>query len=548
MNTKKTFEIRYYIKLFKYNFIFIVMVKIIIAFLSIYKVRFLQEIIDNALDYNRNALIKYFIISGILMVISMIIEYISINITCRFTINTSATLKKDSIIKFTKMKMDFIDNQSSGEIVSRIINDVNNLSTFISDTIIAIIYNVLIFIGATIYLIIINWKLYILIIITFPLSVYLIGKVTSRLETLAEEQKKGQVKSTELQIESVNGFVIQKAYNLQETFFQKYVEALKVLFKNSMDILRINAKIDIISLFMKITPFAVCVTIGAYLIIKNNITPGNFLAYINLMNYVLNPIMQTGYYLSKIKTTKGIKRHFVRFMDEDEEINGAILVPSLKSPCIQFNNVFFAYDKRMILNDINIEIHEGEHCAIVGKSGSGKSTLIKLISGLYKPIIGEVKVYGSTTSQWNLSKMRDYIAVVSQEVQILPMTFYDNIAYGNENYTIEEIINASKLAEIHDFIELNEKGYNTMIGEHGITLSGGEKQRISIARAILKNPPIIIFDEATSALDVKTERNVIQNLYNHFKYKTIIIISHNLETINWVDKIYLLSEGRIIEK
>jgi subfamily B ATP-binding cassette protein MsbA len=215
---------------------------------------------------------------------------------------------------------------------------------------------------------------------------------------------------------------------------------------------------------------------------------------------------------------------------------------------IEFKNVSFAYDTEHVLKNINLKIEKGKTIALVGPSGGGKSTLADLVPRFYDPTVGEILIDGNPLTDYEIESLRKFLGVVTQESILFNDTIFNNIAFGMENATEEAVMQAAKIANAHDFIMQTENGYQTFIGERGSKLSGGQRQRLSIARAVLKNPPILILDEATSALDSESEKLVQEALFNLMKNRTSIVIAHRLSTIQHADEIVVIQEGMIVER
>ncbi|HRS53794.1 MAG TPA: ATP-binding cassette domain-containing protein, partial [Bacteroidales bacterium] len=275
-----------------------------------------------------------------------------------------------------------------------------------------------------------------------------------------------------------------------------------------------------------------------------------FIFYITVFSQLIQPAkaFTTAFY--NVQRGVASAQRIKEIIDADEVIvekENPISIKTFERE-IEYKNICFAYNKEIVLDNINLKIPKGRTIAIIGPSGAGKSTMVDLLPRFYDPTRGEILIDGLPIKDCIISDIRELIGIVSQETVLFNDTVFNNIAFGKKNVTLEEVISAAKIANAHEFIEKMEKGYYSNIGDRGCRLSGGQRQRISIARAVLKNPPILILDEATSSLDTESERLVQESLYNIMKNRTSIVIAHRLSTIRQVDEIIVLQKGKIVER
>ncbi|WP_152521938.1 ABC transporter ATP-binding protein [Paenibacillus alvei] len=269
-----------------------------------------------------------------------------------------------------------------------------------------------------------------------------------------------------------------------------------------------------------------------------------------MITYLVQGLGALPYHFSQFKMAAGVTSHLFEVLDEKTERKGGWSIEITKSvPAIQFSGVSFSYDGRNnVLNDVSFILPQGKTVALVGSSGSGKSTLFKLIAGYFEPQQGSIKLYDKRLDMLELSEARSMISMVSQETYLYPYSIAENIAGGGENVSMVEIVKSAKMANIDSMIESMPNRYETLVGERGVKFSGGEKQRISIARAIMKDAPILLLDEPTSALDAESEKMIKESIKNLMKSKTILVAAHRLSTIVEADAIIVLENGKIVER
>ncbi len=454
--------------------------------------------------------------------------------------------------KTMHLSINYFGYTRKGDIISRFSNDIieyeENIIKAIRQIVIAII-NIALYLTVLSY---INIKLTVFMLCMLPLIALVISRITRHLKrkSLTLQQKTSFLMS--LIEETLSGIRIIKAYTAIEFSnerFQGYNESYTRL-RN-----KVYRRVDLsspISDFM-----ANCIVIGillfgSFLVFNNDsgLSPELFITYIMMFVLLINPVKDMANAFSQMKKGKACTDRLHEFLSIPETIkdsNNPIIFNGLKKH-ILFDHVFFSYNNiDSVLNDISLIIPKGQTVALVGHSGSGKSTMADLISRFYDCSSGNILFDDIPLPQYNITSIRNHIGIVSQDTILFHDTIYNNIAFGITKITENDIIAAAKIANAHDFIMQMPKGYQTEIGDRGDRLSGGQRQRLSIARAILKNPDILILDEATSALDTESER-LVQNALNHIlKNRTAIIIAHRLSTIVNADQIVVLDKGKIVE-
>ncbi len=459
--------------------------------------------------------------------------------------------------KILSLPIGYFSNEKKGDIMSRMSGDVTEVEASVMSSLYALFrYPILIIIYLA-TMIAISWKLTLFVFILLPVMGWVMGTVGKKLKAqgLRTMQIGGQILSTIE--ESLGGLRIIKAFNAEKQMDKRFQSETQSYVNSANAMLRRQALAHPMSEFLGTIAVIVVLWFGGTLILSgsSSIDAASFIFYMTIFYSIINPakdLSKTGYAVSKGMAALA---RIDKILDADNPIKDPSAPEKLPqelpqdTPAIEFENVSFKYDdgERMVLDHINLKVPKGDTVAIVGQSGSGKSTLVDLIPRFYDVTEGSVKVKGRDVRDVKVMDLRGLMGNVNQEAILFNDTFRNNIAFGNENATMEEVIRAAKIANAHEFIMATPDGYDTLLGDRGCRLSGGERQRISIARSILKNPDILILDEATSALDNESERLVQEALDRLMTDRTTIVIAHRLSTIVNADTICVMKDGKIIE-
>lgn len=454
--------------------------------------------------------------------------------------------------KILNLPLGFFSEERKGDIIARMSGDVGEVENSIMCSLDMLFKNPILILFYFATLLVTSWQLTLFVLILLPGMGWIMGTVGKKLKRgslLAQEQ--WSVLMSQLE-ETLGGLRIIKAFNAETKMNNRFNDANTVYRKT---ITRVAARQQLahpMSEFLGTCTIAVVLWFGGTLILNgtNSIEASVFIFYLTIFYSIINPAKDFSKSFYAIQ--KGLAS--VERIDKILSAPNSIVDPespkhidALKEK-IEYKNVSFKYENKWVLKNINITIQKGKTIALVGQSGSGKSTLVDLLPRYYDVQEGEVSIDGVNVKDVTLFNLRSLMGNVNQEAILFNDTFFNNISFGVENATMEQVIEAAKIANAHDFITATENGYNTTIGDRGSKLSGGQRQRISIARAILKNPPILILDEATSALDTESERMVQEALENLMKNRTTIAIAHRLSTIRNADEICVLHEGEIVER
>lgn len=454
--------------------------------------------------------------------------------------------------KITSLHLGYFSHEKKGDIISRITNDVVEVEASIISSLETIFKNPIMILLYLIVLFTMSWRLTIFVLILLPISGLLIGRIG---KSLKRKSLLGQQLSGELiaQIEeTLGGLRIVKAFNAESKLNQRF-QSLNETIRHTFN--RIHTRYFLahpVSEFLGTAVIAILLWYGGYLILSGNggITAPEFIYYLVIFYSIINPFKELSRAGYSIQKGLASLQRIDAVLDAENKIIEPTNPQNINSfnNEIQFNNVSFKYQDEWVLKNINLTIHKGQTVALVGQSGSGKSTLVDLIPRFYDTIEGSITIDGINIRNLNTHNLRNLMGNVNQEAILFNDTIYNNITFGVESATQAEVQQAARIANAHDFIMATPDAYQTNIGDRGSRLSGGQRQRISIARAILKNPPILILDEATSALDTESERLVQEAIEQLMLNRTAIVIAHRLSTIKSADLICVLHEGKIIEQ
>ncbi|MCG2709126.1 MAG: ABC transporter ATP-binding protein/permease [Thermodesulfovibrionales bacterium] len=457
------------------------------------------------------------------------------------------SLRQGIYNKLLFLPLSFYGKTSSGSVVSKSLNDVEILNLTVAHTIKDFFVAGGTVIALAIVAVIRKWDLALLSFIVVPLIVYGISKFGVMMKRVSMNTRKLISKITTILHESLQGMKIIKAFTMEEEMNKRHEKALAEHYRNTMREVRINESSSLLAELLGGFGIAIILFYGGHLVISDDISAGSFFSFIAAILMMYTPL----------KRLSRVNNNFQQARNVIERIKEIIVVESEKKGGtertikghIVFENVSFKYQssENYALKDINLHINPGEVVALVGYSGAGKSTLVDLIAGFWYPDKGKILIDGTDTRDLSLRSLRGHIGIVTQDIVLFNDTVEANILFGRPDATEGEVIEAAKAAYAHEFIMELSDGYETKIGERGIRFSGGQKQRITMARAILRNPSILILDEATSSLDTESEQKVQKALEKLMEGRTTIVIAHRLSTVLKATKIIVMSRGRIIQ-
>ncbi len=453
--------------------------------------------------------------------------------------------------KITQLSLGFFSEERKGDIIARVSGDVNEIETSIMSSLDMLFKNPIMIIIYLAGMLIISWELTIFVLVLLPVAGYLMGLVGKKLKRKSfEGQEQWGVLMSQIE-ETLGGLRIIKAFNAEKKIQKRFEESNDKFRRITNRVYRRQQMAHPMSEFLGTATIAIVLWYGGTLILGNNssIDAATFIYYLVIFYSIINPAKDLS------KAAYAIQKGLASMQRVDKILMAESTINNPENPKkislnekISYNNIWFKYQNEWVIKDVSLEIKKGQTVALVGQSGSGKSTMVDLLPRFYDVDKGSITIDGVDIRDARLFDLRSLMGNVNQEAILFNDTFFNNIAFGVENATQEQVEEAAKIANAHEFIIQTEGGYNANIGDRGGKLSGGQRQRISIARAILKNPPVLILDEATSALDTESERLVQDALEKLMRNRTTIVIAHRLSTIRNADIICVMHEGRIVEQ
>lgn len=447
------------------------------------------------------------------------------------------------------LSLSFFNRTPTGTIVSRVTNDVAMVRAALTDAVASVLKDassLIILVGVAFYE---DWVLSLIAFVVFPLSVLPIIRLSKRLRAFSKSGQVSMGNMTMLLQETIQGNRVVKAFGMEPYEKQRFAEENDRLFRLYMKATRIRAFTNPMMEILAAFGIAGVVWYGGYSVITGGRTQGAFLAFLTALFLLYDPFKGLAKTNNAIQQAMGAAERVMELLDTGTDVvdRGRRRLERVREG-IRFEHVSFRYDEELVLRDVNLEIRAGEVVALVGMSGGGKSTLADLIPRFYDVPEGRITIDGADIREYSLASLRAQIAIVTQHTFLFNDTVRNNIAYGHINQGMDAIIAAAKAANAHEFITELPDGYDTVIGELGVKLSGGQRQRLAIARALLKDAPILVLDEATSALDNESERLVQSALEVLMRNRTTLVIAHRLSTIRRADRIVVVVRGEIVEQ
>jgi len=486
------------------------------------------------------------------VVLANLFRYLERVIATKIRVDLVKNIRMDIFRKVSLLHIGYFNNERKGDLISRFTNDVMEVENAVMNSLKAVLKEPITIIVYFFVLFTISPQLTLFTLLVLPLTGGVLAEIIKRLKRQAKESQESLGRIVNILDETFSGMRVVKAFNARDFVIDKIEKESAYYRKVNKSMSYKNELASPVSEILGVLIIAGIIFFGGNMVLSNgsSLKPEVFLGFIAVFAQIIQPAKNFSNGITSLqKGTASAKRIF-EMIDSEPAIKNKPNAVELKSfeREIEFKNVSFAYESDLVLKNINLKIEKGKTIALVGTSGGGKSTLADLVPRFYDPTNGEVCIDGKSLTDYDIESLRKQMGVVTQESILFNDTIFNNIAFGNPQLSQEAVIQAAKIANAHDFIMQTENGYNTFIGERGSKLSGGQRQRLSIARAVLKNPPILILDEATSALDSESEKLVQEALANLMKNRTSLVIAHRLSTIQHADEILVVRHGQIVER
>jgi len=462
-------------------------------------------------------------------------------------------LRNELFEQLQRLPLSYFHGERLGNLLSRITNDVMVVNASVTWAINSIFRDPFLILIYVAMLLMISWKLTLLSLIVFPLTGTVIVKIGNKLKRDSLRMQMYMAEVTSVLQEALSGIRLIKAFSTEAYEVDKFRHQNQGFYATIVRMTRIRNLAPCLSEFLGVVAGVGVLYVGAREVFagKQTLSPGSFVLFVTALFSMMQPLKLLGQTQNSLKEGAVAARRVFEILDRAPEVREKVGSKKLATfhQAIRFNNVSFSYEAGIeVLRDINLEIRKGEVVALVGPSGAGKSTVVDLLLRFYDPTAGSVEIDGMDLREVSLSSLRSLIGLVPQETILFNDSVRNNIAYGLNGVPQEKVVQAAIAANAHHFISEMPRGYETLIGDRGVKLSGGQRQRLAIARALLRNPPILIFDEATSSLDTESEVLVQQAIDHLLEGRTSIVIAHRLSTVRRADKIVVLDEGRIVEQ
>ena len=512
----------------------------------------IKDMVDQVLKERNTEMLNYIVISIIVVFIirgmafygqSYLMNYVGQRVII--------DIRKAVFEKLQRLSLDFYDKNKTGTIMSYVTNDVGALQSAMVENVVEMVTESVILIASIVMMIYLDWRLFLVTFSTFPVVLLFIDQFGKRIRKSGSRIQEAAADITSVLQETVSSARVIKSFVREDYEINRFEKENIKNFRANMKYAQLSATLTPTIEFVAAVGVTIILWYGGNSVIDGQITAGSLVAFLTYAVNISNPIKRLSRVIGNIQKAMAAGQRVFGILDLPETVQNlpeAKTMPTVKGN-VRFNNVSFCYNPgEQVLNNVSFDVKPGEMIAFVGPSGAGKSTVASLLPRFYDVTEGSITIDGQDIRQVTLNSLREQVGIVPQETVLFNGSVYDNILYGRLDATKEEVEAAAKAANAHNFIMELPQGYQTMLGDRGMNISGGQRQRISIARAILKNPQILILDEATSALDTESERVVQEALDRLMIGRTSFVIAHRLSTIKNADKIMVLEKGCLVEQ
>ncbi len=512
----------------------------------------IKDMVDQVLSEKNTTMLNWIVLSIIVVFVIRGIAYYGQSYLMNYVgQRVIIDIRKAVFEKLQRLSMSFYDKHKTGTIMSYVTNDVSALQSAMVDNVVEMITETVILVASIVMMIYLDWKLFLVTFATFPVVLFFIDSFGKRIRKSGSRIQEAAADITSVLQEVASSPRVIKSFVREGYEVDRFDKENMNNFRANMKYAQLSSTLTPTIEFVAAVGVSIILWYGGNSVINGSITAGSLVAFLTYAVNISNPIKRLSRVIGNIQKALAAAQRVFDVLDLPEDIKNAPdakALPKVKGD-VRFNDVSFAYNENEeVLSHVSFEVKPGEMVAFVGPSGAGKSTVASLLPRFYDATNGSITIDGQDIRKVTLDSLREQVGIVPQETVLFNGSVYDNILYGRLDATREEVEAAAKAANAHDFIMQLPDGYETMLGDRGMNISGGQRQRISIARAILKNPQILILDEATSALDTESERVVQEALDRLMVGRTSFVIAHRLSTIKNADKIMVLEKGQLIEQ
>ena len=512
----------------------------------------IKDMVDQVLSEKNTTMLNWIVLSIVVVFVIRGIAYYGQSYLMNYVgQRVIIDIRKAVFEKLQRLSMSFYDKHKTGTIMSYVTNDVSALQSAMVDNVVEMITETVILVASIVMMIYLDWKLFLVTFATFPVVLFFIDSFGKRIRKSGSRIQEAAADITSVLQEVASSPRVIKSFVREGYEVERFDKENMNNFRANMKYAQLSSTLTPTIEFVAAVGVSIILWYGGNSVINGSITAGSLVAFLTYAVNISNPIKRLSRVIGNIQKALAAAQRVFDVLDLPEVIKNAPdakALPKVKGD-VRFNDVSFAYNENEeVLSHVSFEVKPGEMIAFVGPSGAGKSTVASLLPRFYDATNGSITIDGQDIRKVTLDSLREQVGIVPQETVLFNGSVYDNILYGRLDATREEVEAAAKAANAHDFIMQLPNGYGTMLGDRGMNISGGQRQRISIARAILKNPQILILDEATSALDTESERVVQEALDRLMVGRTSFVIAHRLSTIKNADKIMVLEKGQLIEQ
>lgn len=488
---------------------------------------------------------------AVLTVTGFAAAFVAAAVSGKYGVLVSARYRQQVIQKLYRMEYQYFDEHNSASVINKVNADLNEAERFLGETLVMLAADAVAVVIYANYVRRLNAGLFLMVLVCYPLVLWIANRLVRKIHSLTMTYREKSDAITSIAQDALNGILVVRSFGLEDYFQDKMHTATLALVDNEEKRARVSNTAVLIRKFIQWIPNILCAVYAVVLVMHGKLSVGELLAFILVLSKLVESFMGLPFQMvDAAGSIVSIQRveEILRTREEGGISQGQSVSQPEEEIVLAFDNLTFGYSEaQTVLEHAQFEVHRGENVAFVGESGGGKSTIFHLLCGFYRAQKGTYQLYGRDFAQWDIDKAREQFALVSQNVFLFPASIEENIRYGRWDASGEEVVAACKEAEIHDFIESLPMKYQTIVGERGAMLSGGQRQRIAIARAILKNAPILLLDEPTSAIDEGTEKEIQRAIARVRQGRTCLTIAHRLSTIQDADWIFEVKNKKIEE-